>query len=483
VPAEPSLLIQPPPERWPALPAGGPTHPLVRRTREALGLPTDRPVVLSGHQPGLWHAGILAKLYALRAIADRAAAAAAWLVVDQDTTDPATLRVPVRPEGAARNGEGDASSGTSDDRVELARWPAGDDGAQPTTPPDTPVGRLPALSPAAPDAALLARAALPSVRAGLLAAHAALQRHARAGSRAEQFANAALELAGEPAMPRLYATSLAATPGFAWLVERLRADPIAAARAYNDAVARHPSARVAPLLIDEARSRIEVPLWVLPAGAGPRRRAFSVDLDAEPSALAPRALLQTAFCRLFVCDLFIHGTGGAGTDGNGGYDAMTSDWLARWLPQTAPIPPAPPTLAPVVTISATLLLPLSERAPVTPEQVARARWLAHRVAHDPTLLAEPGAGLMKRALARLASDARRPHADRAALFARLRALTRDAADAQPARVRRHADQARALAEQARADALLADRTWPFPLHAPEALAALRAGLVHALGGR
>src|SRR5690606_4565547 len=66
------------------------------RLRDQLGLPTDRPIIMSGHQAEWWHPGILAKLFAARALADRIGGVVVWLVADQDDTDPGAIRIPTR---------------------------------------------------------------------------------------------------------------------------------------------------------------------------------------------------------------------------------------------------------------------------------------------------------------------------------------------------------------------------------------------------
>jgi hypothetical protein len=68
---------------------------LSARMREQLGLPLDRPVIMSGHQAELWHPGILAKWIAGVEIARRVGGVFAWLHVDQDTNEPGAIDVPV----------------------------------------------------------------------------------------------------------------------------------------------------------------------------------------------------------------------------------------------------------------------------------------------------------------------------------------------------------------------------------------------------
>ena len=82
---------------------------------------------------------------------------------------------------------------------------------------------------------------------------------------------------------------------------------------------------------------VEVPLWRI-RDDGRRMRAYDSDverwLDDPPGAprLMPRALMLTALVRLAMCDLFVHGTGGAA------YDTVMEAWISSWLGVTpAPI--------------------------------------------------------------------------------------------------------------------------------------------------
>jgi hypothetical protein len=62
--------------------------------REVPTLHAGRPVVLSGHQPQLFHAGVWFKNFLLSEIAQRQAATAINLVVDNDVVDAPAVRVP-----------------------------------------------------------------------------------------------------------------------------------------------------------------------------------------------------------------------------------------------------------------------------------------------------------------------------------------------------------------------------------------------------
>src|SRR5205823_2691827 len=154
------------------------------------------------------------------------------------------------------------------------------------------------------------------------------------------------------------------------------------------AVAWHPTVGIRPLLADEVQDRWELPLWWLPPGRE-REHVYAEDLGRIPIAeLAPKALMMTGLMRLAGCDLFIHGLGAAGLVEPGrvveGYDVITGEWLAAWLGPEA-------SIAPIVMVTASFLLPLLDRPLPTLHDSARATWLAHHARHDPIALRDPAA--------------------------------------------------------------------------------------------
>jgi len=143
--------------------------------------------------------------------------------------------------------------------------------------------------------------------------------------------------------------------------------------------------------------RCELPLWVWQAGRNRARlyltqsggvsqlladttpiarwRGLSVEavLDGLRQAarhgyrIRPRALMLTLFCRLFVADLFIHGIGGAA------YDALTDRIAETFLGVRLPR---------FLTVSATLHMPVKP-FPVAPPDVAGARMRIRDLAYNP----------------------------------------------------------------------------------------------------
>lgn len=438
------ISIAPPATDWPALAAerfASISEP-ARRFRAALALPTDRPVIMSGHQAEWWHMGVLAKFVALDHAAADGRVAPAWLVPDQDEAGFASLRVPVRdPQGLLRAGEV-AITTESPEGVPGASCPAFVARAE------WPVGATPALE---------------SVRAGVERTVTALNAHRTEPPGAGGWGGvpqviAALKDLIAPAgatTPVVYASRLHRTEGFRLLIDRLRADPRAAAVAYNRAAVSFPDAGVAPLAIDDRR--VELPLWTLAPGV-PRRRVFSDALaQASPASLAPRALLLTGIVRAWACDLFVHGTGGAS------YDRITERWFAQWLGLT---------LAPMATATADAYLPF-DLPRVTARDAARAAWEAHAARHNPALFAgAPDIPEEKhRLVARIEAAPRRSEARLAgyrALHGALDLHRARAADRLASLVERAARLRTALEEQG----VARDRAWAFVLHAPDTIAEL-----------
>lgn len=457
-----SITIDPEPAAWAGLLKRPSLIERSRVMRTQLGLTLDRPIIMSGHQPGFWHPGIAAKFLAMSSAARHARACPAWLVVDQDEHDPSAIRFPLRNEGG---------------RLRVATWQSIDRalgvakgvpvGATPACPPE------PLPSEAEPGYA----AAIPSVAAGLARIHQRLGVYASSASVARQFASAANdELAGlvsawGEAPKLLYALELSRTDLFGMLVGRMIEDPARCARTYNDAVAAFPEADLAPLRLPPGNDagRVELPLWAIDRGGAGSRRAASPVLPARlrvsagmlgttaTADLAPRALLMTAMLRLGGCDLFIHGTGG------GAYDRVTDRWIKEWLGET---------LAPTAVVTATMYLPLGAE-PARAADAARAQWTAHHARHDPAALGDEASALEKAALvAKLRAGKRRGEETRTT-YRELHALLARVRDAHALELR----ELEAQAEQARArlaDAdVIGDRTWPFPLFDAEDLVRLR----------
>lgn len=356
-----SITIHPAPHTWRSLLHHN-TSPDASLLRRELNLPTDKPIIMTGHQAEFWHPGILAKYLAADAASASFNAHPAHLVVNQDRTDTVPLHYPALSNNSL-------SIGTATVRERK--------------PPPTP--RDPA----------------PQVATHLSSLFATLARHSEAPTLAHQVSATTSDLM-RPYLSiqptTLLATALARTTLFQSLIAKMAHDPEVCITAYNTAAAHHPSARIRPLTASDIQDRWELPLWHLPPGK-PRRHVYAEELATiPPHELAPKALFMTGLLRLAACDLFIHGTGGAGStdssapDTHEGYDLITEEWLERWLG----IPRA--SLAPITLVTATRYLPLSDSPPPTAAELARARWLAHHARHSPLLLRDPDAALAKQHL-------------------------------------------------------------------------------------
>lgn len=404
------------------------------RFREQLGLPTDRPIVMSGHQATFWHPGILAKLMAADALARRDDAHAAWLVVDQDDTDPLEIRCPV----------------LGDDALDVASVQLGD-GAGPTG------WREAARDIVAPDLSY----ASPGVAQGMRALCDAMRSHEDSSSLAAQVTKATADLLSpldlKPSF--IHARSLTGTDAFQELVSRMLDDPKACARAYNDAISAHPDAGMRPLRIDD---RVELPLWVIREGQ--RSPAFADDVEGA----VPRALMMTGIVRLVGCDLFIHGTGGGGEDG---YESAGAAWLLAWLDE--------PHLAPVTVASATMRLSLPGGPAPSESEVADAKARAHKARHDPAIIGDDETAREKQEIVEQIAIAKKAGENPAALFQRMQSLLEDYRATHAGEFERLDEQATLLERRAGEAEIREDRTWSFPLH--DTLDELKDAIGHEFG--
>ncbi len=403
--------------------------------REQLGIPNDRPVVFSGHQPIVFHAGILAKLIAQHQAAVRTEAARVWIVADQDPVELETMRVPIG-----------LGSGLSQRMLQIL--PEG------STPPGVPSASLPAIDPVEIDDDRIAEFA------------SYLRGYTHETSLARQFANATIQLACDrlgiepPAL--LFASELLTSDSLWSIVERVLDDPHACVGAYNAAVDRHPRARVRPLGLDADRA--ELPLWGLRPGLT-RVPIDTKNFSAfDRASIAPRGLLMSLLVRSRLSDLFIHGTGGWS------YDEITQEWSRDWLGIE---------LAPMALTTATERLELGFAQDEVID-LDQASWTHHHARHTPGLLGDDDAQARKDELVASIESQKQLGQDPDADYQKLVALLEDY------RVRHH-DELVALRERvahARANqkqiALANDRTWPFVLLSDQQLTGLRDSVAAAL---
>lgn len=400
---------------------GDPVEAWRERTRRELGLaPEGRgPVAAAGHQPGLWHPGILAKFIHARALAGRDGVVL-HVVVDHDAVDPALVRVPVRRLGRL-------SSATH-------RFGAPSRGEAAMA--------LAAFSPRRYEGP----AALPSVVAGLARAAEALESARSAPNAALQTAEAASALmrpwVGDA---RVVAASgfLACSLGRA-LLDEMRRDPHRCARTFNEAL------RIDPRAATALRTGVdpELPLWTLGPDGRRRRVTHSQLRGGGETRFLPRAFLLGAFLRLGLCDRVVHGVGALR------YERVTEAWFREWLGVELP---------PFDMATATILLPLGGEGATARPAEAGAIQERRRAWWDPESLDGTGSVPGPAKLALLAEISRLPrrspqrreaHRRLVRLLESLRADRAEHLAALDERLQR----GRVAAEEA---AVASDRTWPF----------------------
>ena len=374
-------------------------------SRAALGLPTDCFVVMTGHQAGIWHAGIAEKFVVGARLAAERGGVLVHVVVDHDMNDASLIAFPSLVAGKLV-------------RLALERSPRTGAGAPNTL--RKPVRMM------RPERAH-------EVPAEIEPALASIERAVAAERTRENLAMQMAHAANALLAPRarvdhtLAATALASLP----FAQAMRADFASMRASYNEAVRGE---RIAPL------GQGELPFWRLDRGSMSRAPLLE---HAVAELVAPRALTLTAIARLVLCDVFIHGTGG------GRYDQAMERWIAAALGEGAR-----GALAPMRVVTATRHAPLARFVPpfdagATPEAL-------RALEQDP--FGDDGA--TKRAL--LASIAGSGAEKRTAFVAMRRRIIgargERAAELETLRARIAANRG-AIA----AHALATDRTWPFPM--------------------
>ena len=251
-------------------------------TRDALTLTIDRPIVATGHQAALHHGGIVAKVMAANALARHHDASDVFLMVDTVPDAVFQARRPVRTD-----------EGWTVQHVQLAQ-----DAAEP----------LCLRGPADLQEAAELGIDLPRGKPAREQAMALLQWQWSQWSLQPGLCNA---------------SDLLDTPGPRHVLELMAKDPHTCNRLLGKAIR---ASGVHDVRVPAAGDDPELPLWATSTAGGLKRRvARASDLDSADVELHPQAVLTTLLMRRFVCDLFIHGTGGAR------YDRITEAWAEAWL--------------------------------------------------------------------------------------------------------------------------------------------------------
>lgn len=462
------VTIQPTCTRWMELISTKPQGCLLgrslsdwrRKTREELGLATDREILATGHQALLWHPGILIKYMLVDAMAQAHGWATANLIVDQHAEGFGDFDIPMRR----------ADGSLMVRRLELCR---------PKPRPGVPMGLHEAFTPPRPPSDLSGTQS--SVREGVKRIFEAVYAHRTASNAALQMAAAIADLM-QPwvkPLPNVTATNLINTTLARSLMQLMIDDPWRCAACYNRAVQSLPEAGVGTLLIRD--DYVELPLWrIRPDGR--RMRAYDNDLervvgsetgapvspreyskhnqshdDAALPLLLPRALFMTALVRLGMCDLFIHGTGG------GNYDRAMERWIRDWLGID---------VGSIAVATATMHLPLlgddDDDDDDEPQlDVQQAMQNARKLWHDPEAgddKVSSNPGPEKRQLLAWVMEAPRRSSERRARFVQMHERLATMREQRVKTVQAAQEQAK-LAQRQAADALIAmRRDWAFPLY-------------------
>ena len=376
-----------------------------REARAELGLPADRFIVMTGHQAGIWHAGIAEKFAVGARMAAERGGVLVHVVVDHDLNDASLVPFPALVGGRLA-------------RLSLERSPRGTAGA--------PNAMRKPVRTMRPERAHEVPA---EIEAPLAAIERAIQAERGRENLAMQMAHAANALLAPVARVdhTIAATALAKTA----FAQAMREGFAPMREAYNASIAGE---RIAPLTPDE------FPFWSLDRAACARHALLSGE---KPDLVAPRALALTAIARLVLCDVFIHGTGGAR------YDLAMERWIGAAFGETARA-----ALAPMAGATATRHAPLARFVPAfdtaaTPEAL-------RALEQDP--FGDDGA--TKRALL---GEIHGNHAAKRSAFVAMRRKIVEARAVRAAELNDLRTRIAANAEARRVHALATDRTWPFPL--------------------
>jgi len=357
-----------------------------------LGVPVASPspdpdlLVMTGHQPELYHPGVWVKNFLLQRLADQTGAAAIDLVVDTDRFESVEVAAPCLKPAVERCVR-ELAVGSPDSCYACAPVPNAERIEQVCGAGDEMLATLPA----------------PAIRrhfSEFCECMRSASIDATNLSELVTFARRRFEATARTDYLELPVSTIAGFETYRLFVAHLLADAESFAFTHNGELAAfremsgiRSEAQPFPDLRREG-DWVESPFWLL--GNGKRDPAFvrrvgdrlllkvdggHVELpgDAPAAALAladagfacaPRATTLTMYARLFVADLFIHGVGG------GNYDRVTDAIIQGYLG----IQPPPYTVA-----SLTMYLPLGGHL-VTDDEISEMRQLLHRLEHNPDSL-------------------------------------------------------------------------------------------------
>jgi hypothetical protein len=437
-------------------------------------------IIVTGHQPDLYHAGVWAKDFLMQRLVRETGGTGVDIVVDTDTFDSVGVTAPCLAPGMTRCRHylavGGADSCFANAPVPSA---AHIEAFCETTAATLATLPAPALGRHFASFCDALRAAVPG--SGSLADLVTGARRRFEGELTDYLELPVTAAASTRPYLRFAVDILLAARRFAGCYNS-ELDAYRSLNRVRSAAQPFPNLEIGP-------DRVEVPFWVvtpsrrLPAhiedsDAGmrllagdelvlalPREVERAIDaLEASGVTLAPRAVTLTLFFRTFLADLFIHGVGGDR------YDHVTEGIAARWWGITLP---------PHVVASLTMYLPLGA-AVVTDEEIAELDRRLHRLAHNPDeALGEVSFdGADERDRARALSEEKQSlvdaisaeGADRKALGARIREVNEQmAALVAPLVAEVQARRERLVTQQGDCE-VLTDRTYPFCLWSPAEIA-------------
>jgi len=250
-------------------------------------------------------------------------------------------------------------------------------------------------------------------------------------------------------MTNVCATDLMHTTLARAMLQLMADAPQKCARMYNDVVRALPEAGITPLLVRE--DYVEVPLWRI-RNDGSRMRAYDNDihawLEGDDITLMPRALFMTALIRLIMCDLFVHGTGGAN------YDRAMEQWVHDWLGVQ---------VNPIAVATATLRLPLTDDGDALLDADS-ARHRYRRVWHDPVVDDARGPSAMKQTLLNAVNHEPRGSVARRRAFFEMHSQLEWQREHNKQRIDQHREQLDQAVRASRDAEIAGRRDWPFPLY-------------------
>ena len=449
-------------------------------TGEDIAFPSDGPLIVTGHQPELFHPGVWAKNFAVAGLAGKTAGTSLNLIIDNDTVTTTRIKVPVgthtspgvewipfdtvvsqRPweEATISDPECFQSFGQRvTDRIE-ACW-----NYQPLV------------------ANRWSGATQHSIVSGRLCDCLAAMRVAV--ERSHGVCNLEVPMSrvcSTRPFQRFVAAILRELPLFHSLYNLIVRDY---RRKYHLRSTTHPVPELeisddwfeAPFWIwqagDERRDRLFVRrigdeielrdsrrmLGRLPVhGSDPLQRGADVlqELARQGIRIRTRALTTTLFARVFLSDLFIHGIGGAK------YDEMTDSICARLLKSLAPQ---------FATISATAYPPLPPSFPVTDDSLRSTEHQLRDVQYNPDRHLSSDSPTSIQSLVRQKQQilkgiaGRHPSAEEHRTLQQINSQLGQHAEAVRERLRANSE---AIRDQLKANAVLRDREFAWCLH-PEA---------------